>query len=101
MNAEIFLQELFNAAVAAANPEHVLEPQLPLNRTGPARVIGAGKAAASMASALEQAWQGPLRGLVVTRYGHSCACEHIEVVEAAHPVPDKVGANDSAAEYWI
>jgi len=92
MNAEAFLRQLFTATVAAADPSHVLEPHLPANRSRPAWVIGAGKAAGSMASALEQAWQGPLRGLVVTRYGHGCPCEHIEVVEAGHPVPDEIGA---------
>ena len=92
MNAEAFLRELFTTTVAAADPNNVLEPHLPANRSRPAWVIGAGKAAGSMASALEQAWQGPLRGLVVTRYGHGCPCEHIEVVEAGHPVPDEIGA---------
>jgi len=91
MNAESLLRELFTAAVAAADPDRVLEVHLPKNRSRPAWVIGAGKAAASMASALERAWQGPLRGLVVTRYGHGSLCEHIEVVEAAHPVPDEIG----------
>ena len=91
MNAESFLRDLFTVMVAAADPDHVLEQHLPANRSRPAWVIGAGKAAASMASALEKSWQGPLSGLVVTRYGHSCPCEHIEVVEASHPVPDEVG----------
>ena len=54
-------------------------------------VIGAGKAAASMAQALEAHWPGPLSGLVVTRYGHGAPCRHIEVVEASHPVPDAAG----------
>lgn len=91
MNEESFLRELFATTVASADPGQVLEPFLPGDRSRPARVIGAGKAAASMASALEQAWQGPLQGLVVTPYGHGCECERIEVVEASHPVPDELG----------
>ncbi|NIB42688.1 glycerate kinase [Pseudomaricurvus alkylphenolicus] len=88
---QAFLSELFDTAVAAAHPRQVLADYLPEDRSGRAVVIGAGKAAASMAAALEQAWQGPLSGLVVTRYGHGAECQHIEVVEAAHPVPDDAG----------
>jgi hydroxypyruvate reductase len=55
-------------------------------------VVGAGKASARMAEALEAAWQGPLEGLVVTRYGHARPCRRIEIAEAAHPVPDEAGA---------
>ena len=54
-------------------------------------VVGAGKASAAMARAVEDHWQGPLSGLVVTRYGHAVPCQHIEIVEAAHPVPDAAG----------
>ena len=54
-------------------------------------VVGAGKAAASMAAAVEAHWPGPLEGLVVTRYGHGAPCRRIEVIEAAHPVPDAAG----------
>ena len=54
-------------------------------------VVGAGKASAAMARALEERWRGALRGIVVTRYGHAVRCEHIDVVEAAHPVPDAAG----------
>lgn len=86
-----FLSYLFETAVAAAHPEQVLSQHLPEDTSGRAIVIGAGKAAASMAAALEKHWQGPLSGLVVTRYGHGAACEKIEVVEAAHPVPDDAG----------
>ena len=85
---EAFLRHLFDTAVAAANPHEVLSQYLPDDRSGKAVVLGAGKAAASMAAAFESAWQGPLSGLVVTRYGHGEACDSIEVVEAAHPVPD-------------
>jgi len=54
-------------------------------------VIGAGKASAAMAKAVEDHWQGPLSGLVVTRYGYAVPCQHIEIVEASHPVPDAAG----------
>jgi hydroxypyruvate reductase len=54
-------------------------------------VVGAGKAAAAMAKAVEDHWPGPLEGLVVTRYDHGLPCSRIEVVEAAHPVPDAAG----------
>lgn len=84
-----FLQVLFRKAVEAAHPEHTLQQHLPRDRQGKALVIGAGKAAASMAAAFEAAWQGPVSGLVVTRYGHGAPCQYIEVVEAAHPIPDE------------
>lgn len=83
-----FLKSLFNTAVAAADPRRVLADWLPQDTSRRAVVLGAGKAAGAMAAALEQHWRGPLSGLVVTRYGHSCATEKIAVVEAAHPVPD-------------
>lgn len=88
---EAFLIDLFHTAVNAAHPKEVLAKYLPKDTNKRAVVIGAGKAAASMAQALEQHWQGPLSGLVVTRYGHNESCKHIEVVEAAHPVPDDAG----------
>lgn len=86
-----FLNELFSVAVQAAHPRHILEPHLPRDRSGKAIVIGAGKAAAAMAQAFEQAWQGSVEGIVVTRYGHGEHCERIKVVEASHPVPDAAG----------
>ncbi|HHJ35155.1 MAG TPA: glycerate kinase [Gammaproteobacteria bacterium] len=86
-----FLIELFESAVGAADPRQVLADYLPADTDRRAIVIGAGKAAASMAVSLERNWQGPLSGLVVTRYGHSLSCERIEVVEASHPVPDDMG----------
>uniref|UniRef100_UPI00258D4F68 DUF4147 domain-containing protein n=1 Tax=uncultured Pseudomonas sp. TaxID=114707 RepID=UPI00258D4F68 len=85
------LRELFDTAIAAAHPSHVLEPYLPADRSGRVIVIGAGKAAAAMAEVVEKHWQGEVSGLVVTRYGHGANCQHIEVVEAAHPVPDAAG----------
>lgn len=90
-NPQAFLIDLFNTAVAAAHPAMVLAKHLPQDTSKRAVVIGAGKAAASMAAELEQHWQGPLSGLVVTRYGHGEPCQYIEVVEAAHPVPDDAG----------
>ena len=86
------LRAMFDAAVAAASPElrvpaH-LPPPPPKGRTV---VIGAGKASAAMAKAVETRWPGPLTGLVVTRYGHAVPCERIEIVEASHPVPDENG----------
>ncbi|PAJ75024.1 glycerate kinase [Pseudoalteromonas sp. NBT06-2] len=90
-NPEAFLIDLFHTAINAAHPKVVLAKYLPKNTNKRAVVIGAGKAAASMAQALEQHWQGPLSGLVVTRYGHNETCKHIEVVEAAHPIPDDAG----------
>jgi glycerate 2-kinase len=85
------LDKMFRAAVAAADPMLCVPPHLPTPPKGRTIVIGAGKAAASMARAVETHWKGPLSGLVVTRYGHAVSCKHIEVVEAAHPVPDAAG----------
>ena len=85
------LRSLFDDAVAAARPERCVPPHLPAAVSGHTVVVGAGKAAASMARAVEDHWTGPLSGLVVTRYGHGVPCRSIEVVEAAHPVPDAAG----------
>ncbi|MEZ5501457.1 MAG: glycerate kinase [Halioglobus sp.] len=87
-NPREFLLELFHIAVAAADPHRVLLPWLPQDTQRRALVIGAGKAAAAMASALENHWAGELSGLVIAPYGHGEPCRRIEVVEAAHPVPD-------------
>ena len=83
---------MFDAALAACNPALCVPPHLPPPPKGRTVVVGAGKAAAAMARAVEQNWSGPLSGLVVTRYGHGVPCERIEVVEASHPVPDAAGA---------
>ena len=91
-----FLRQLFETAVAAAQPAQVVPPHLPADRTGRLIVIGAGKASAAMARAVEDCWEGPLSGLVVTRYGHGVPCQRIEVVEAAHPVPDAAGRTAAA-----
>lgn len=86
-----FLTSLFAAAVAAADPERTIRAHLPAKPRGRTIVIGAGKGSAQMARALEKAWDGPLEGVVVTRYGYAASCERIEVLEAAHPVPDEAG----------
>ncbi len=86
-----FLTGLFQAAIDAASPAKRLARFLPAPPRGRTIVVGAGKAAASMAAAVEAAWKGPLEGLVVTRYGHGAPTRRIEVVEAAHPVPDAAG----------
>jgi hydroxypyruvate reductase len=85
------LQQMFEAAIAAAQPAHCIPPHLPARPKGRLIVIGAGKASAAMAQAVERNWDGPLGGLVVTRYGYAVPCERIEIVEAAHPVPDAAG----------
>ncbi len=85
------LEQMFRQAVAQAQPALAVRRHLPEQPTGRTVVIGAGKASAQMARAFEQAWLGPLKGLVVTRYGYGEQCERIEIVEAAHPVPDEAG----------
>jgi glycerate 2-kinase len=85
------LRAMFDAAVAAADPMQQVANFLPARPPGRVVVVGAGKASARMAQAVEQAWDGPLGGLVVTRYGHAVPCSHVEVVQAAHPVPDAAG----------
>jgi hydroxypyruvate reductase len=82
---------MFDAAIAAAQPSLCVPRCLPAPPRGRLLVIGAGKASAAMARAVEQHWNGPLSGLVVTRYGYAVPCERIEIVEAAHPVPDVAG----------
>ena len=91
------LRGLFDAAVGAADPARCVPPHLPSGKELPGGrtvVVGAGKAAAAMARAVEKNWAGDLAklsGLVVTRYGHGMSTERIEVVEASHPVPDAAG----------
>ena len=91
MTPRDILRQLFDAAIAAAAPECCVPPHLPPDDGGRLIVIGAGKASAAMVQAVERHWSGPLDGLVVTRYGHGVPCERIEIVEAAHPVPDAAG----------
>jgi hydroxypyruvate reductase len=86
-----FLEGLFRAAIAAAQPALCIPAHLPEPPRGRLVVIGAGKASAEMARAVERHWPGQLEGLVVTRYGYAVPCERVEIVEAAHPVPDQAG----------
>ena len=86
-----FLTSVFEAAVAAADPQKTIRAHLPAKPKGRTVVVGAGKGAAQMAAAFEKAWDGPLQGVVVTRYGYGAATSRIEVIEAAHPVPDENG----------
>ena len=85
------LRRMFDAAVDSAQPAHCLPPHLPDAPKGRTIVVGAGKASAAMAKAFEDAWPGTLGGIVVTRYGYAVPCRHIEIIEAAHPVPDAAG----------
>ncbi len=89
--ARALLRRLFDAAVAAADPMRCVPPHLPPPPKGRTLVVGAGKASAAMARAVEEHWSGALSGLIVTRYGAGVPCRHIEIVEAAHPVPDAKG----------
>jgi hydroxypyruvate reductase len=92
-DARALLRDLFDAALAAARPATCLAPYIARLQPpkGKTVVIGAGKASAAMARAVEDQWPHPLEGLVVTRYGYGVACQKIEIVEAAHPVPDEKG----------
>jgi glycerate 2-kinase len=87
----VLLRRMFDAAIASAQPAICIPPHLPAVPRGRLIVVGAGKAAAAMARAVEDNWPGPLSGIVVTRYGYAVPCNHIEVLEAAHPVPDAAG----------
>lgn len=93
------LRDMLDAAIAAADPAAVVPAALPGPPKGRTIVIGAGKASAAMAAALEASWQGELSGLVVTRDGYGAACKRIEILEAAHPVPDARGM--AAAERML
>jgi hydroxypyruvate reductase len=93
MNPRQLLIDSFNAAVAAADPLKILPAHLPVPPKGRTLVVGAGKAAASMALAVEQNWpaNAPLEGVVITRYRHGLLTNRIKVIEAGHPVPDESG----------
>lgn len=86
-----FLTALFDAAVAAADPDRAVAGALPQAPKGRTVVVGAGKGSAQMAQALERHWDGQLEGIVVTRYGFGVECDQIEIIEASHPVPDEAG----------
>lgn len=94
-DAKAFLTSIFEAAVAAADPEKTIRKHLPEKPKGRTVVIGFGKGAAQMAQAFEKVWDGPFEGVVVTRYGYGAPCRIIEVLEASHPVPDETGLNAS------
>ena len=91
VNPDQLLRRLFDAAVRAVSADTRVAPALPQPPTGRTVVVGAGKAAAAMAKAVEDHWNGPLSGLVVTRYGHGAPTRFIEVLEAGHPLPDEAG----------
>ena len=95
--ARSLLRHLFLTAVDAVSAERVVPTHLPAPpANGRTVVLGAGKAAAAMAAAVERRWPGPLSGLVVTRYGHAVPLERVEVVEAGHPLPDASGLTAAA-----
>jgi glycerate 2-kinase len=91
LDVDRLLQDMFDAAIATAQPALRVPDFLPEAPRGRTIVVGAGKASAAMARAVEDHWTGRLEGLAVTRYGYAVPCEHIEIVEAAHPVPDENG----------
>jgi hydroxypyruvate reductase len=91
LDADRLMKRMFNAAIAIAQPSLRVPDFLPTPPRGRLIVIGAGKASAAMAKAVEDHWEGPLEGIVVTRYGYAVPCERIEIIEAAHPVPDEAG----------
>ena len=97
MKPELLLKAMFQAAVDAALPSLCVPAHLPKRPKGRTVVIGAGKASGAMAKALEDAWEGPIEGLVVTRYGYRVPTSRLEVVEAAHPVPDAAGREAARA----
>src|SRR5690606_29012731 len=91
------LREMFSAAVASADPHAAVLKHLPERPAGRCVVIGAGKASAAMAAALDAAWPDvDISGLVVTRYGHAIPSGRIQVIEASHPVPDHMSVEAAA-----
>jgi glycerate 2-kinase len=91
MSPRALLRRMFDAAIASAQPAVCIPRHLPPAPRGRLIVIGAGKASAAMAQAVEQNWRGTVSGLVVTRYGYAVPCKQIEIAQAAHPVPDAAG----------
>ena len=91
------LHSLFEAALDVAQPNRCVPKHMPSPVSGRTIVIGAGKASAAMAQSFERNWKGELSGLVVTRYGYAVPCEQIDIVEAAHPIPDENGLNAAQA----
>jgi len=98
-NPVSFLTSLFDSAVDAADPDKIISDYLPATPNGRTIVVGAGKASSQMGRAFERAWAKergtPLEGVIVTRYDYACACENLDVLEAAHPVPDEAGMKAS------
>ena len=90
MNNEKSLKLIMSAALAAAKPKDKFK-KVPTRPEGKLIVIGAGKAAASMAREFENNYEGPIEGLVITRYGHHTKTKFVKVIEAAHPEPDANG----------
>jgi glycerate 2-kinase len=99
MSSAVLLKSMFQAAVDAALPSLCVPAHLPQRPKGRTVIIGAGKASGAMAKALEDSWDGPLEGLVVTRYGYRVPTERLDVVEAAHPVPDAAGRDAAKRIY--
>ncbi|MEQ1754841.1 MAG: glycerate kinase [Micropepsaceae bacterium] len=89
------LRQILDAAIASCHPSSVVAPALPARPAGRIVVVGAGKASAAMAAAVEEAWGGPLEGAVVTRYGHGAPTRFITVTEAQHPLPDAAGLHSA------
>ena len=87
----IFLPHLFNVAIKAVSPEICLEKHIPIPPNGKTFLIGAGKASAAMAKTFENFWSEPLEGIIVVPYGHKVECNQVEIIEAAHPIPDQSG----------
>ena len=96
IDPDSLLRAMFAAAVDAALPEKSVPRFMPSRPKGRTIVVGAGKASAAMAKVFEDNWEGPLEGMIVTRYGHGAATRRIRVVEAAHPVPDAAGVAAAA-----
>ncbi len=91
------LTQLFDAAISAAAPHGALAGNLPAMPKGRVVMVGAGKGVAQLAAAFEDMWDGPLSGVVVTRYGYAAPCKYIQVLEASHPVPDEAGVTATVA----
>jgi glycerate 2-kinase len=90
------MRAMFNAAIKTALPSNCILAHMPIPPKGRTIIVGAGKASAAMAQVFEKNWNAPLEGLVVTRYGHGANCKNIEIIEAAHPVPDDAGTRAAA-----
>lgn len=90
-NPRRFLTALYRSAVCAADPEEIITKYLPQKPKGRTIVVGAGKGAAHLARAFDKAWDAPLKGVVVTRYGYQVTCPRVKIIEAGHPIPDIAG----------